>query len=506
MLLAVLLVLGWTYTPWVSPDPITGLDPFGPNFQLSTVGSPGSADTGDATEPAQRHAGPHAAHPPINAFFDLFTADDRDFDRAAETIRARFRPGHTALLLEVRRFSPAASHRQRMDALIDELTGQDFRGDTDAAWHWVWAQPYDPHPGYAAFKAQLYRVLDPRFEAYFDDYTDHAHIRLDEIRWGGVRRDGIPPLDHPRHVAAGDRDARYLADTDVVFGVAFEGQARAYPKRILAWHEMVKDTFGTGDRPLSVNGVYCTLCGSMIVYRTEHRGTHHELGTSGFLYRSNKLMYDHATESMWSTLTGEPVVGPLVGQGIRLEPLHVVTTSWGQWKKRHPATTVLTLDTGHRRDYGEGVAYRSYFATDRLMFTVPRPDAQAPSPLLNKAEVLALRFAGPDDSPTAIDTELLARAPVYLGTLGSTRYAVLTDPSGANRVYDIAGHTLETYDGDRTVIDTDGHAWTLTEDALRSADGQTLLPRLPAHRAFWFGWRAAYPDTVLLHIDQLSDG
>ena len=91
------------------------------------------------------------------------------------------------------------------------------------------------------------------------------------------------------------------------------------------------------------------------MYQTEYNGKHHELGTSGFLYRSNKLMYDQETFSLWSTLQGEPVVGPLVGQGIKLKQHHVVTSTWGEWKRRHPKTKVLSLDTGHQRDYGEGV-------------------------------------------------------------------------------------------------------------------------------------------------------
>jgi hypothetical protein len=103
--------------------------------------------------------------------------------------------------------------------------------------------------------------------------------------------------------------------------------------------------------------VYCTLCGAMIRYDTSVDGVQHELGTSGFLYRSNKLMYDQATKSLWSTLSGTPVVGALVGQGIELRSLYVVTTTWKEWKKRHPNTTVLSLDTGHARDYREGAAY-----------------------------------------------------------------------------------------------------------------------------------------------------
>ncbi|MEM9414883.1 MAG: DUF3179 domain-containing protein [Planctomycetota bacterium] len=425
----------------------------------------------------------------LAAFYALQTIDEAQFKIAADQVRVGWRHGYTPMLLEIVRFSPNPTHRRAMYSLIDALTGQPFEGDTDDAWRWVWARAYEPHPHYAAFKAEIYRLIDPDFEAYFDGDTDTATMRLDEIRWGGVERDGIPPLDHPAAVAAEDDEADYLGEDDIVFGVMIHGQARAYPKRILGWHEMVKDTVGG----VSVNGVYCTLCGSMIFYNTVCEGTHYELGTSGFLYRSNKVMYDHATESMWSTLTGEPTVGPLVGQGIKLEALPVVTTTWGEWRRRHPETTVLSLRTGHDRDYREGEAYRDYFASDQLMFEVPQTDPR----LANKAEVLVLRFGEADTPPVVIDTAYLAEHPVYQGRLGGQDYVILTDATGASRVYVADGLVFSAYDAEEAVATSDGGVWRATEAGLVSAAGE-VLPRLPVHRAFWFGWYAAHPDTVLI--------
>ena len=94
----------------------------------------------------------------------------------------------------------------------------------------------------------------------------------------------------------------------------------------------------------------------MILFHTEHEGVHLQLGTSGFLYRSNKLMFDQATQSLWSTMQGTPVVGPLAGKGIVLARGSVVTTTWGEWRRRHPETRVLSLNTGYQRDYAEGAA------------------------------------------------------------------------------------------------------------------------------------------------------
>ena len=94
------------------------------------------------------------------------------------------------------------------------------------------------HPDYAEFKAALYERIDPRFREYFGN-RPKAMIRLDEIRRGGVHGDGIPPLKNPKMTPA--RQATYLQDDNIVFGVAIDGDVRAYPRRILAWHEMVKD-------------------------------------------------------------------------------------------------------------------------------------------------------------------------------------------------------------------------------------------------------------------------
>ena len=225
------------------------------------------------------------------------------------------------------------------------------------------------------------------------------------------------------------------------------------------------------------------------MYQADVDGVHHELGTSGFLYRSNKLMYDHATKSMWSTLQGEPVVGPLVGKGIKLDRLSLVTTTWGDWKREHPDTTVLSLNTGHRRDYGEGVAYHDYFATDKLMFTVPEIDKR----LLNKDQVLALRD---DNQQVAIAIKFLIKNPVYHTLLGDQKLVVLTEPNGATRVYNAGDIKFKSWNGLNEAIDTNGQKWRVLEDSLVS--GNQKLDRTPSHNVFWFGWVSQFPKTKLI--------
>ena len=115
-------------------------------------------------------------------------------------------------------------------------------------------------------------------------------------------------------------------DDELVFGVEINGDARAYPLRILDWHEMFNDV--VGGVPVAL--AYCTLCGSGILCETllPPRSERLIFGSSGFLYRSNKLMYDHQTHSLWDQVTGRPIVGPLTGSGIELKVRPVAITSW----------------------------------------------------------------------------------------------------------------------------------------------------------------------------------
>ena len=423
---------------------------------------------------------------PLAVFYALLDEDKARAQAALKRIGADWRDAYAAMLFEMLGFVPDHEVQRGVLALLEKASGRPFEGDINRGYEWLWAIKPALHPEYAEFKAALYEQIDARFREYFHN-RPKTIIRLDEIRWGGVRRDGIPPLKNPKMIAA--TDAAYLDDANVVFGVAIDGDVRAYPMRILAWHEMVKDTIAGRE----LNGVYCTLCGAMILYDTTIEGVHHELGTSGFLYRSNKLMYDHATKSLWSTLTGTPVVGPLVGKGIELKTLYVVTTTWKEWKKRHPQTLVLSQDTGHRRDYAEGAAYRDYFATDRLMFNVPKIDGR----LQNKAEVLALRFAEAPGEPMAIAADFLKANRVHHNRVGRREFVVLTDASGANRVYETRGTVFASWNGADAAQDSRGGTWKVEEGRLAGPNGQALA-RLPAHRAFWFGWYAAYPNTLLI--------
>jgi hypothetical protein len=426
----------------------------------------------------------------VNDAFSLliYTSDQGAVDRAFTILEAYWQPGFIPQLLDILSVPRNGYTPQKALELLEVQTGQNFGRILNDWYFWLWNQPEELLPDYGNFKADLLGQIDPKFEAYFRGQQPSARIRLDEVRWGGVLQDGIPPLRNPEMIHVSK--ASYLEDDNIIFGIEINGDARAYPKRILAWHEMFTDTIGGID----IAGVYCTLCGTVIPYKTNYEGVDYKLGTSGFLYRSNKLMYDQKTQSLWSTVRGEPVIGPLVDKGIALEQLSIVTTTWGEWKRRHPDTTVLSLNTGHRRDYGEGIAYHSYFSNDQLMFNTPFENNQ----LKNKQEVLALTFPASPKEQLAIDTDFLNNHPLYKNKIGQQKLLILTDTSGANRVYDPENFNFVSYDGDSTLIDSTGNEWKMSEDKLGSLNNDITLGRLPSRRAFWFGWYAAFPETRLV--------
>ena len=445
-----------------------------------------------------------APHPDIGDFFEALAPDDERATEALDRIAARWRDGYSGILWDLvtliarpsRLDAPSASEPlsarvwRRLVRFLEMQTGERFGGDLMRAQRWIWEQRYDPHPRYAFLKGTWYSEIDPAFRRFFPGGVAST-IRLDEIVWGGVRVNGIPPLEYPAHVPADA--APYLDDGHVVFGVVAGGEARAYPKRIMGWHEMALDRLGGVELTI----VYCTLCGTVIPYESVVDGRHVRFGTSGLLYRSNKLMFDHGSWSLWNTIMGEPVVGPLVGTGLRLTHRAVVTTTWGEWQRMHPGTTVLSIETGHTRDYSEGAAYREYFSTDRLMFQVPQRDDR----LANKDEVLVMLLDTVDGGrqPVAIAADYLARHRLYETVQAGRRLVVVTSRGGANRVYDAGAVRFERAASDARIVDATGGAWSVTADALvAERDAGRRLPRVAAQRAFWFGWYAQYPQTVLI--------
>ena len=386
---------------------------------------------------------------------------------------------------------------------LNELTGEDF-GTTPATWpawfEWVGANldDYRPPDGYPQLKRRFLASIHPGFEQLLDGYENTSRIEPFEIEWGGVAPDGIRPLEFPPNIPAEEAD--YLESHERVFGVSINGEHRAYPLRIMNPHEMANDVLG--GEPISL--AYCTLCGAGIAYHGKFDGMETTFGTSGFLYRSNKIMYDRETLSLWNQETGQPVIGELADSGIQLNFFPTLLTTWGEWTDEHPDTTVLALDTGVSQpgsyfpEDNPNATYYEYFNTPGTMFPVWIRDDS----LEAKDVVLGVNVG---EAQKAYPVSVLQVERVVNDTLGETNVVVLgSEISQAAKAYERGDQEFSRVEGDAStgvpmkLVDKNGHVWDVTEESLVNAsDSSQTLPRIPTHSSFWFGWYAFYPDTEL---------
>ena len=212
------------------------------------------------------------------------------------------------------------------------------------------------YPGYLATKRAIFTNFVPGWDRIFVE----GDIDWRLVSWGGVPIDArpydttddicncIPAADNPDVISADQ--ATWLDDSDIVFGIEVNGEYRAYPRQIMEVREMVNDTLGGRDLGIP----YCTLCGAAQAYFTDQlpRGVERPvLRTTGLLIRSNKVMYDINSYSVFDTFLGKAVTGPLAERGVQLEQATVITTDWGTWKTTHPETTVLVEALALGRDF-----------------------------------------------------------------------------------------------------------------------------------------------------------
>ncbi|NOZ33050.1 MAG: DUF3179 domain-containing protein [Alphaproteobacteria bacterium] len=408
---------------------------------------------------------------------ELFFGDESEREAALANLAARQNIDVAATLILAMRYqgNPGA-----IAEVLSDLAGERLI-NWEQAMLWQEANPQIvPHPSYRIIKVSLFQRIDPEFIRFLGGERsdrEKMEIRLEEITWGGVRVDGIPALDNPTLISAAD--ASYLKSDDLIFGVAINGDARAYPLRIMGWHEMFNDVIGG----VPVALAYCTLCGSGILYETEVEGRDKPLvfGSSGFLFRSNKLMFDRETDSLWNQFTGKPVTGPLVEADIELVARPVTITSWENWLAAQPQTTVLSRDTGYRRNYGSGFVYSDYFASPDLMFPAIVGDE---SEVKRKDFIFGIQDVG---IAKAWPVKAFTDRGVINDAIG-TRNLVLVGDASTRTVRAFERGDLSFEAGDQPgVLLADGTSWQVAEDGLEAADGRTL-GRVPGRLAYWFAW------------------
>lgn len=277
----------------------------------------------------------------------------------------------------------------------------------------------------------------------------NPRIPLDEIQSGGPPKDGIPALTNPRSVPLAEAENAFLKKSDRVLGLAIDGHARAYPIKILNWHEIVNDNLG--GRPVVVT--FCPLCGTGMVFDGEIGHRRFTFGVSGLLYQSDLLLYDRQTESLWSQIKGEAVTGEIAGTKLKLLPS--VQTTWAEWKKKYPNSLVLSTQTGHNRDY-ERDPYADYYESPTTMFRVNNQNsAYHPKEKIIGVEIAGIAKAYPF-------SELAKTKPLVKDTINGIPVTVRFDKQSQTAI-------------------------------IQDKNGQELATIV----GFWFAWIAFHPETEI---------
>jgi len=334
-------------------------------------------------------------------------------------------------------------------------------------------------------------------------------ITLDELVPGGPPKDGIPALHFPRFDTV-PAAARWLDEKEPVLVVEQGQDVRAYPFRILIWHELVNDQ--VGDRPVLVS--YCPLCYSALVFDRRVRGDVLTFGVSGMLRGSDMVMFDRQTESLWQQITGEALVGALTSHRLSIVPSQ--TVPFETYAKQFPGGKVLSRETGHRRPYGRS-PYAGYESGQRLLFPVPAPKEARRRPL---ERLLTVKCG---DKAKAYPLNALGKSGVVEGACAGNRFVIFFErgmrsavdaewirdsrDAGAAGVFVpmVEGQHLSFRRESRKIVDTQtGSAWNLWGIAMEGPLAGKRLPAVEHGIYFAFAWLTFYPDTEIVGPSKIS--
>lgn len=280
----------------------------------------------------------------------------------------------------------------------------------------------------------------------FDESTP-GYENYTKLMQGCPFKDCIPSIDNPVFESVSSADS-WLKDDDVVFALDSKGEARAYPQRILNWHEIVNDEVA-GD-PLAVT--FCPLCGSALAFDSRVEGRALEFGVSGKLHDNDLIMYDRQTETLWQQITGEAIVGELFGKKLKQVPMSGMR--WSQFKKEFSNGEVLSRETGSSRNY-DRYPYGSYEQDRAPFFPVSGGVDDTIHP---KAVVYGIEI---EKSFKAYPVEKIGTEKEIEDTVGGVKIRISYNNG------DVAAERLDTGE------------------------------EIPATRLFWFAWKAFRPETEL---------
>ena len=378
-------------------------------------------------------------------------------DRALDVIKESKDPRLAWSVADLLRFAPGGPLGNDLSITIKQLLNFD-RGEV-SVWNdatnrlMAWNIPEPPN--YLKYKRSIFTTVSPEWEPIFVK----GDIDWRFVSWGGVHIDNrafdttdelcncIPAADNPPVTDA--KSAKWLDDDDIVFGIVLNGEARAYPRQIMEVREMVNDTLGGRDLGIP----YCTLCGAAQAWFTDEvpEGVERPvLRTSGLLSRSNKVMFDLNTHSVFDTFRGNAVTGPLAEKGVKLSQASVVTTTWGEWKKAHPKTTVLEERLALGRDFD----FRNGRDASGPIFPIGDVDPRLPV----QEDILGIITAS--GKPIAFHVASLIKVLDAGEKVEVENVHIVLDAGGVK------------------AIDKDGND-------------------LGTHQAFWFAWSQFHPETLL---------
>ena len=219
--------------------------------------------------------------------------------------------------------------------------------------------------------------ITPTIDGNINKDIDKSNIwtvPISEVIDGGPGKDGIPSIDFPVFLKADNQVVNtYMNDEDLVVGITIGGESKAYPHRILDWHEIVNDEV-SGDK---ITLSYCPLTGTAFGWKSSvGDNTFSDFGVSGLLYNNNLILYDRESGSYWSQLKLQCINGEYLSD--RPEVINVVETTWKLWKEMFPNTKILSDDQGINRDYNV-YPYGTYKEDDKvLLFPISKTDETIP--------------------------------------------------------------------------------------------------------------------------------
>lgn len=316
-------------------------------------------------------------------------------------------------------------------------------------------------------------------------------IPASEVRDGGPGKDGIPALDSPQFIAASE--ASYLLPGDLVLGLVIGNEARAYPHKILDWHEIINEDFG--GQKLSI--IYCPLTGTGIGWDRVVDGKETTFGVSGLLYNTNIIPYDRETGSNWSQLLLKSVNGTLSGTSAKTTSL--VETTWAVWKKMYPDSKVVSTNTGFGRNYNQ-YPYGDYKTNQGfILFPVAKTDGRLPA----KQRVLAVIS---DKKIKAYNLDLFTSEVKLVADQFEGKNLIVAGNKSDNYILafenKLNGQTMNftPVQNNLPIIMSDqkGNQYDVMGRVVTGPDLGKSLPDVPRMMSYWFSWASFY-ETIELY-------